>query len=269
MNSKLVTPAQKVQLVAAGLSSLLRRDMSLNRRLYTWLLGPEDNKPLITRADSISSVEGEVNTRVTYFDVYSKPSTVEALRVLFRRHYVSVSSSSTSKKPLKNEALWPFRILISLLDRPEIGSTVLEDILIEVFRLLYLRCKTTKRDNLTNDDVEKKDSDEALLTDEDSTTDATSKSKITEDLIKTANLLFNAFEPYFMWEYVCKLLSVSFVEQQQQQDDKEGTAEDEGCKKPQSTEETRIPSTSFSEVLRITDFLLDVVALVGNITKRC
>ncbi|KAK3711633.1 hypothetical protein QZH41_014061 [Actinostola sp. cb2023] len=267
MNCNLVSAKQKVKLVAAGLSSLLRRDMSLNRRLYTWLLGPEESKPL-SRADSASSVEDEDHLRETYFNVYSKSTTVEALRELFRNHYTSTSSSvsSNSKKPLKNEALLPFRILISLLDRPEIGSTVLEDVLIEVFRVLYFRCRSLKSKSTRTNELDRKDSDEGVLSDEENSTDPSSKSKVSDDLIKTANLLFNAFEPYFMWDYVCKLLSVSFVEQQQ--GGKESTNNDESSEKQISREDSKIPSTSFSEVLHLTDFLLDVVALEADVETQ-
>ncbi len=40
----------------------------------------------------------------------------------------------------KPAALRPFRILISLLDKPEIGSNILEDVLIDIFRYMYAQC---------------------------------------------------------------------------------------------------------------------------------
>ena len=40
----------------------------------------------------------------------------------------------------KPGVLRPFRILISLLDKPEIGSSILEDVLIDIFRYMYKEC---------------------------------------------------------------------------------------------------------------------------------
>ena len=40
----------------------------------------------------------------------------------------------------KRAVLRPFRILISLLDKPEIGSSILEDVLIDIFRYMYKEC---------------------------------------------------------------------------------------------------------------------------------
>jgi hypothetical protein len=266
MNCSLVSATEKIKLVAAGLGVLLRRDMSLNRRLYSWLLGPENGGN--PRTDSLSSAEESEAFKETYFSLYSRPSTVEALRSLFRCHYSSVVSVNPIgggvKKYQKNEALWPFRILIGLLDRPEIGSVILEDVLIEVFRVLYCRCKGTKEKDTGNDESERKDSAESLETEEESKEDATTKSKMSDELIKTANLLFNAFEPYFMWDYVCKLLSESKVSQEQtKRTDLENTTKGESSQdKKNKMEESTVPSTTFSEVLHLTDFLLDIVALV-------
>ena len=259
-NTKRISQSEKSKLVASGLGVLLRRDMSLNRRLYSWLLGPENEET--PRKDSLSSIEESTETfRETYFSLHSKSSTVEALRLLFSCHYgsnASVNPISGSKRTHKNEALWPFRILISLLDRPEIGSIVLEEVLIEAFRVLHYRCKETTD---KSEELERRDSAEYLDGEDESEEDATKRSKMTNELIKTANLLFNAFEPYFMWDYVCKLLSASRLEQDQAKE-REVEKEKEENEEESKKEESKIPSTMFSEVLRLTDLLLDIVALV-------
>uniref|UniRef100_A0A3P9DSS6 DOP1 leucine zipper like protein A n=1 Tax=Maylandia zebra TaxID=106582 RepID=A0A3P9DSS6_9CICH len=88
--------------------------------------------------------------------------------------------------------LKPFRILISLLDKPELGPAILEDVLIEVFRTLHTQCRTEL--DLQNQSPFSKDH-----------THLSSKlreNKKTAELIKTANLLFNSFEPYYMWDYI-------------------------------------------------------------------
>lgn len=258
-NTQRISSSEKTKLIASGLGVLLRRDMSLNRRLYSLLLGPENAEN--QRKDSLSSIEESTESfRETYFSLHSKSSTVEALRLLFKCHYsssVSVNPISGSKRTQKNEALWPFRILISLLDRPEIGSTVLEEVLIEAFRVLYYRCKETVD---KSDEPERRDSAENVDQEEEKE-DVSEKSKMTDELIKTANLLFNAFEPYFMWDYVCKLLSASKMNQEQAKV-KELEKTEEENEKHIKKEESKIPSAKFSEVLHLTDLLLDIVALV-------
>ncbi|KAM5256865.1 protein DOP1A isoform 7-T7 [Ctenodactylus gundi] len=90
--------------------------------------------------------------------------------------------------------LKPFRILISLLDKPELGPVILEDVLIEVFRTLYSQCKA-ELDLQMEPPFNK---DHAQLSSK------LRENKKTAELIKTANLLFNSFEPYYMWDYVAR-----------------------------------------------------------------
>ena len=62
-----------VTLVAAILITLLRRDMSLNRRLFTWLLGTEINPSLYPDCHPLASKEG------CYFTTYSSDLLIKAL----------------------------------------------------------------------------------------------------------------------------------------------------------------------------------------------
>lgn len=52
----------------------------------------------------------------------------------------------------KPGTLRPFRILISLLDKPEIGSSILEDVLIDIFRYMYKECETTEPTDIMSED---------------------------------------------------------------------------------------------------------------------
>lgn len=60
---------------------------------------------------------------VTYFDMYSKEMLVEAIKHLLKE--VCEENSQDLK---------PYRILVSLLDKIDIGPVILDDILFEVFR---------------------------------------------------------------------------------------------------------------------------------------
>ena len=113
------------------------------------------------------------------------------------RDCIQESSGSNEVTDGKPASLRPFRILISLLDRPEIGPCLLEDVLLDVFKHMYRECVDPTEHqpqgdlgsypmNVQNVDKKRKHDDRVFKT----------------EIIKTANLLFGAFEPYFIWEFI-------------------------------------------------------------------
>ena len=263
LDTHYLNPKEKVTLVAAGLEVLLRRDMSLNRRLYTWLLGTNSAKnESLSRTDSVCSSDANHDGPVeTFFSLHSRPFLIEAVRKVFQRQGdFEKGDSNGSKKTQRLEVLKPFRLLISLLDKPEIGGSILEDVLLDVFRALYNQCKLLKENGAVFEESDRRDSIESTHLDSSIPITDSSKTKLIDELIKTANLLFNAFEPYFMWEFIAKLL--------------------EDCDKPSSGSEAvngvdrdhckrsgfyaKPTTTNCSEVFRLTDFILDVVTLVSS-----
>ncbi|XP_071998137.1 protein DOP1A isoform X2 [Engystomops pustulosus] len=170
------TRPDMIRILSAALRVVLRRDMSLNRRLYAWLLGPRSTRQ--------SNPEEHASY---YFNTFSKDLLVQAMVGILQGKELS------SEKALMQD-LKPFRILISLLDKPELGPAILEDVLIEVFRTLYTQCKA-ELDLQTQAPFSK---DPAQLSSK------LRENKRTAELIKTANLLFNSFEPYYMWDYIAR-----------------------------------------------------------------
>lgn len=262
VDTSYLSPNEKVMLVAAALEVLLRRDMSLNRRLYTWLLGTSSAKnESLSRTDSVCSSDADHEGPVeTFFSMHSRPLVIEAVRRVFQNQStVEKGDTNGSKKTQRLEVLKPFRLLISLLDKPEIGGSILEDVLLDVFRSLYNQCKALKENGAAFEESDRRDSIESVILESGAANAESAKTKLIDELIKTANLLFNAFEPYFMWEYIAKLLS--------------------DCDKPASTSKEvnggeqadnkarrfviKPCTTSCSEVFRLTDFILDVVTLVS------
>ncbi|XP_065057535.1 protein dopey-1-like isoform X2 [Rhopilema esculentum] len=195
ISTQQVEESDIVKILVCALNVVLRRDMSLNRRLYHWILntgtGSMGNK--LTRTDSNDSSNQGVPdestaSSLTFFEKYSKKFVVEAVIILFRllsQDQSVADSIRFSHTESKMEKLRPLRILISLLDKPEIGSPVLEEVLVEVFRALHHECSVhmTVEERLSTND----------------------------ELLKTANLLFNAFEPYFIWEFLERALINSFI----------------------------------------------------------
>ncbi|KAK9411388.1 protein dopey-1 [Crotalus adamanteus] len=179
------TRPDMIQILSASLHVVLRRDMSLNRRLYAWLLG-FDNNGAITGPRSTRNSNPEEHATY-YFNTFSKEMLVQAMVGILQVNVCS--KESTLMQDLK-----PFRILISLLDKPELGPVILEDVLIEVFRTLYTQCKAEL-------DIQMESS---FSKDHTQLSSKLRENKKTAELIKTANLLFNSFEPYYMWDYIAR-----------------------------------------------------------------
>ncbi|XP_008120029.2 protein dopey-1 isoform X1 [Anolis carolinensis] len=224
------TRPDMVRILSASLHVVLRRDMSLNRRLYAWLLGFDNNGAIIGPRSTRHSNPEEHATY--YFNTFSKDMLVQAMVGILQ---INVrAEESTLMQDLK-----PFRILISLLDKPELGPVILEDVLIEVFRTLYTQCKT-ELDLQVESSFSK---DHAQLSSK------LRENKKTAELIKTANLLFNSFEPYYMWDYIARWF-------------------EECCRRTLharlqavpggGSEPAELPLTNFCLLV---DFLLDIVSL--------
>ncbi|NXY28613.1 DOP1 protein, partial [Pomatorhinus ruficollis] len=224
------TRPDMIRILSAALHVVLRRDMSLNRRLYAWLLGFDNNgAPVGPRSTRHSNPEEHATY---YFNTFSKEMLVQAMVGILQVN--GQGEESTLMQDLK-----PFRILISLLDKPELGPAILEDVLIEVFRTLYTQCKAELE--LQTEPSFNKDH-----------TQLSSKlreNKKTAELIKTANLLFNSFEPYYMWDYIARWF-------------------EECCRRTLharlqtgpggDSEQSELPLTNFCLLV---DFLLDIVSL--------
>jgi len=113
-------------LIAAASGVVSRRDMSLNRRLWTWLLGPEPashdheggpESPMSVPGDSL----GVASSRTRYFEEYGlQPLTRALLKMI----------ACGSANPV--ERARPFRICLSLMDRWEVGGLVVPDIFLPV-----------------------------------------------------------------------------------------------------------------------------------------
>jgi hypothetical protein len=130
-------------LITAAAGVVARRDMSLNRRLWTWLLGPEpvhvdgedgSESPMSVAADPLTA---QASSRTRYFEEYGiQPLTQALLRMITRE----------STNPV--ERARPFRICLSLMDRWEIGGLVVPEIFLPVVNSVrkYKDIASTKDD---------------------------------------------------------------------------------------------------------------------------
>lgn len=153
MHTALLSAGDFTRLVTNGLNTILRRDMSLNRRLYAWLLGSEVVGHRAKDRNADSTLERATKV-ASYFDQHSKDVLIRALRCTLKL--------SLQSRPVD---LTPYKILVSLLDKVEIGPVVLDHVLCDVIRTM-----ASARGN--------------------------------EEVTKSANLLFATFDPAYIWNFM-------------------------------------------------------------------
>ena len=154
-------------LVAAAAGVVVRREMSLNRRLWTWFLGPEvssgpdDSTP--GSPDSSPTISLANNHRLTL----SQKEYFERFGLLPLVNSVLNLVVDDSIRPL--EKARPFRICLSLMDRWEIGGLVVPQIFLPAMKSVwrYQRLAPSK---------------EAF-----------------EEVLRSANVFFDAIESSLIW----------------------------------------------------------------------
>lgn len=215
-----------VRILAAAAQTLLRRDMSLNRRLYAWLLG-SDIKGNTVRPESETSSSYEDQSSY-FFEKYSKDLLVEGLAELLHQEFSDADAEERHAAYLR-----PFRILTGLLDKPEIGPQVVGDLFLEVIRAFYSYC----RDALGSDlQLSYTQSGSQL-------TSAIKENRNASEIVKTVNLLITSLSTDFLWDYMTRCF--------------------EDCFRPakQSPFEKVSPAPTVSELCTLLVFLLDVIPL--------
>ena len=130
----------------------------------------------------------------------------------------------------------PFRILISLLDKPEIGPVILESVLLSVFRRLKhegdLFTRSSHQGGMGK-------SGHGAIPPE---------NRLPTETLKTANLLFGSFEPYFIWDFIGRTFS-----QVCEQRTRLGAGN------------MKSDDVSLLELCSLVEFVLDIIALVSHV----
>ncbi|PVH92770.1 hypothetical protein DM02DRAFT_677280 [Periconia macrospinosa] len=129
------------RLAAAAAGVVSRRDMSLNRRLWAWFLGPEPS----------STTEGNESVTSPTQDKAIDPSSYHA--AYFSRHGLQALTRSVLKminRPSKipTERARPFRVCLSLMDRWEVGGLIVPEVFLPALQSIYSYSKTATRDEL-------------------------------------------------------------------------------------------------------------------------
>uniref|UniRef100_A0A7M4FBB2 DOP1 leucine zipper like protein B n=1 Tax=Crocodylus porosus TaxID=8502 RepID=A0A7M4FBB2_CROPO len=179
-----------VHILSAATHTLLRRDMSLNRRLYAWLLG-SDIKGGTFAPDSTASEDHAIY----FFGKYSKDLLVESLTEILHQKFSESDSEERYQAYLK-----PFRILLSLLDKPEIGPPVVGDLFLEVIRAFYSYCKDALGSDLK---LSYSQSGNILAS-------SIKENKNASEIVKTVNLLITSLSTDFLWDYMTRCFEDCF-----------------------------------------------------------
>ncbi|XP_023580184.1 protein dopey-2 [Trichechus manatus latirostris] len=220
-----------VHILSAATQTLLRREMSLNRRLYAWLLGSDiKGNTIVPESDISNSYEDQSSY---FFEKYSKDLLVEGLIEILHQNFSGVDVEERHHAYLK-----PFRILISLLDKQEIGPQVVGNLFLEVIRAFYSYC----RDALGSDlQLSYTQSGNSLIS-------SIKENRNASEIVKTVNLLITSLSTDFLWDYMMRCF--------------------EDCFKPAKTEKQNYSGgkslstpPTVSELCTLLVFLLDVIPL--------
>jgi Dopey, N-terminal len=121
-------------LISAAVGVVLRRDMSLNRRLWSWFMGPElvqkaKSESMQSLPDTLTASDKQAGVDspdvASYFQTYCAQALIRTLEVMI-----------THESRVPSNVSRPFRIALSLMDRWEIGSPVVNAIFLPLIRRL-------------------------------------------------------------------------------------------------------------------------------------
>jgi hypothetical protein len=122
-------------LVSGAMSIVLKRDMSLNRRLWAWFLGQSEDRITDNVQQNGTQNDAEHGTELGTLNVHGSAYLSRyGLDSIIRTFQKGLETSPS----LPTHRARPFRILISLMDRTSIGEPVVDAIFELLFRDLRL-----------------------------------------------------------------------------------------------------------------------------------
>jgi hypothetical protein len=264
LSTNQITKGDKLQLIVVAIHVVLRRDMSLNRRIYSWFMG--SGKPISnsSKSNSLNSAQSSIsdrnqasimtnqnenNKKENYFISHSKNLLISAIKMLLNNKkdssilYLvnddltlsnSVSGHQTtsansfnnlSTSTNTNTTLKIIKIVSNLVERQEIGQSIIDEILLDL--LFYIYKEYTSLINLHNSSgggslnsshghkrAQSNLSSNSLVMSfannnnnniNSNNNQSSQFAKEINDLKKaTCNFLFQSFQLYFIWDFCAK-----------------------------------------------------------------
>ncbi|EJD74748.1 dopey domain-containing protein [Loa loa] len=250
LNSDHLVREDFVQLLRRCLFLVLRRDMSLNRRLYQWLLNRVGDSAVTGLP--VAGVDEQLDT--AFFITYALPIARKAIEEYLKLDTVQVTSGlaswdGTKEHQIQYTEVRVARLLLYFMDRPELGSlfleetllilleaasrndTHLESVLVEKEKILSgtkrlsstietineqnRRCSVTSKSSISS-----RQSRLSILSAPEET--STKQTKRLEEFRKTVNLLMNSLDVGFIWNFLERKLKL-LIQQTQKEEKRNGT----------------------------------------------
>ena len=176
-----VTHEDLVLLMGTAVGVLLRRDMSLNKRIWSWLLGSDagttgsrttaPTSPGESRTNAYQSSKAEIGILGQEEDYFIKYGLIALVQ--------SIENMIAQDLPTPTHRVRAFRIALSLLDRWEIGSRVVAEIFIPLLRSVQsFESKTHSKSDF-------------------------------EEVFRSASVFFNGVESNLIWSGIFRLVILS------------------------------------------------------------
>ncbi|KAF4982252.1 hypothetical protein FZEAL_2136 [Fusarium zealandicum] len=117
-----VKPGDLELLLKAAVGVVTRREMGLNRRLWVWLLGPEQDHSADVPASPSADHHAYLSSKTSHFEEFGLQPLTKAILQM-----INGDSQSTA-----SERARPYRICLSLMDRWEIGGLVVPEVFLPI-----------------------------------------------------------------------------------------------------------------------------------------
>lgn len=175
LNTLQITKGDKLQLIVVAIHVVLRRDMSLNRRIYTWLMGSSqqasnntanssNTKQTTQNNNSDKANNEELKIRKNnqnYFNTHSKKLLVSAIKMLLNnkkdqsilflnsedstvpfntnptQSASNITSMNSASSANTNATLKIIKIVSNLVERQDIGQSIIDEILLDLLFYIY------------------------------------------------------------------------------------------------------------------------------------
>jgi hypothetical protein len=196
-------PPDLTSILTAALHTLLKRDVSLSRRLYVWLLGTQvDKSSLVNCVHSPSSdlpMHDNVSTHLeaSYFEKYSKVYLYRSLGDVMV-HARDAAGQGSSKV----DCILPYRMLRALQERQEISTSIMECVMLDL-----VKCLKVQIEQLGGIATSQSKEISSLLSGDTSAKKSGKKGSLKADIIQSANLLFSSLGQNFVWEWIEAMLT--------------------------------------------------------------
>lgn len=201
-------------ILTAALHTLLKRDVSLSRRLYVWLLGTQvDKSSLVSCAQSPSSdlpspeqlgrgLATQNSQDDSYFEKYSRAYLSRSLGDIMAH-----SREAAHLNLSKLECILPYRMLRALQERSEVGGSIMECVMLDLVKCLkaqidILGGMTTSHSK----DAGMLKSKGGFIKDG-SSKKSGKKSSLKAEIVQSANLLFSFLGQDAVWGWMEAMLA--------------------------------------------------------------